>query len=114
VVTETTDFHGQQFNEGDRVLVLYGAANRDPELFEDPEEVTLTRISNRHIAFGYGIHRCLGMHLARTELIVALRHILELMPHYRLAAPDHIEWGYGEARGIRSVAVEVAAAGEFA
>jgi hypothetical protein len=114
VVTETTDFHGQRFNEGDWVLVLYGAANRDPELFDDPEEVTLTRISNQHVAFGYGIHRYLGMHLARAELIVALHHILELMPHFRLAAPEHIEWGYGEARGIRSVAVEVAVAGGFA
>ena len=90
-------------NSGDQVLLLYGSANRDPEIFDEPDEIVLDRHPNRHVAFGYGVHRCLGHHVARLELDVALRHMLGVLP--ALAAHGRAEWSFGENRGIRSLPV---------
>ena len=104
-VTSQAQLGERTLNGGDRVLLLYGSANRDPEKFDEPEEIVLDRHPNRHVTFGYGVHRCLGRHVARLELDVALRHMLGLLPTLTLAPQSRAEWSFGENRGIRSLPV---------
>ncbi|MCU1345917.1 MAG: cytochrome [Acidimicrobiia bacterium] len=79
-----TDFHGCPVSKGDMVLVPLSALNRDPALFPDAESVVIDRAINGHAAFGLGPHRCLGSHLARRELRVALEEWHRRIPDYRL------------------------------
>ena len=72
------------FHRGDRVLMAWASANRDESAFERPEEFLLDRKPNRHMAFGYGIHRCIGSALARQEFIVVLGEVLRRLPDYRI------------------------------
>jgi len=99
----------QDLAAGDRVLIAYGSANRDPDVFSEPDELVLDRPNNRHLAFGAGIHRCLGRHLARMELRVGLGELLERFPDYAIAG--RVQWGFGENRGIRSLPISTAPSG---
>lgn len=92
---------GRQVRAGDWVLVPFPAANRDPEAFEDADRVVLDRQRNRHVAFGVGIHRCVGSNLARLELTVALDEWLRRIPRFELADPDTVTWSTGQVRGPR-------------
>jgi cytochrome P450 len=81
---------------GDPVLPALAAANRDPEVFEDPERIDLTRQPNPHMAFGHGPHHCVGAQLARLELREALAELLARLPGLRLAGGrDAVKWKYG-------------------
>jgi hypothetical protein len=97
-----TEFKGCPIHEGDRILMAFPAANRDPEVFENPNEVILDRQHNRHVAFGSGIHRCAGSNLARLELRVALQTWLERIPEFELEDPDSVVWAGGQVRGTRT------------
>lgn len=79
------DRHGQRIRAGDEVLLLYGAANRDPRVFPDPDMLDVTRPHNRHLGFGAGTHLCLGAHLARLEIRVLFEELLRRMPDWELA-----------------------------
>ncbi len=83
-VTQDTDFHGCPMRAGDMVMLTIACANRSPDAFDRPLDVDLDRWPNRHIAFGAGPHRCLGIHLARRELATVLRIWHELIPDYRI------------------------------
>ena len=87
-VTTAHDLHGQQLQEGDQVLLMYGAANSDEREFDNPDVLDVTRPRNHHAAFGYGTHFCLGAHLARLELRVLFEELLRALPGIRLA-PGH-------------------------
>jgi cytochrome P450 len=102
-VTEDTDFNGCPMKEGDKILMAFPAGNRDPELFDDPDDVRIDRAKNRHFAFGSGIHRCLGSNLARMEMQVAIETFLEKVPTFELADPDAVTWTGGQVRGPRCV-----------
>ncbi|NLA35212.1 MAG: cytochrome P450 [Actinobacteria bacterium] len=79
---------GHQFTAGEKVVMLYGGANRDPREFENPEKFDVLRSPNNHVGFGGpGPHFCLGAHLARRELAVAFRSIFERMPDIEATAP---------------------------
>lgn len=91
---------------GERLMINFPAANRDPSHFDRPDEVILDRERNRHLAFGIGVHRCAGSNLARMELDVALRTWFRRIPDFRVADPDSVEWGAGQVRGARRVPVE--------
>jgi cytochrome P450 family 142 subfamily A polypeptide 1 len=67
-VTEEHELHGQTLRPGDQVVLMYAAANRDPRAFTDPDRLDVTRPDNRHVAFGFGTHFCLGAALARLEI----------------------------------------------
>ena len=77
---------GRKLREGERVHLLYASANRDERVFPDPDRFDLEREPNNHLAFGFGIHFCLGASLARLELRVALQELLARAPNY---AVDH-------------------------
>ncbi len=102
-LTRDTDFGGCPMRAGDPLLLLFPAANRDPDAFPDPDEVILDRAENRHLAFGVGIHRCLGSNLARLELEVALRRFLDRVPPFTLADPAAVTWFSGQVRGPRTL-----------
>ena len=99
-VTEDVEFAGVCLREGDRVLLSTVLANRDPAEFDDPTEVRFDRPVNRHLAFGAGPHRCLGSHLARCELKVALEEFHRRIPDYRIAGGAVIRAHGGGAMGV--------------
>ena len=101
-VTEDIVYAGCPMKAGDKVLMNFPAANRDPEAFEHPEIVQLDRAHNRHVAFGSGIHRCAGSNLARMELQVALEEWLARIPDFSLAEGEEISWAGGQVRGPRA------------
>jgi cytochrome P450 len=101
MASKDVDVAGCPIREGDRVLMTFPAANRDPDVFENPDEVILDREHNRHVAFGAGIHRCAGSNLARLELRVALQTWLERIPEFRLDDPGSVTWAGGQVRGPR-------------
>ena len=109
-VTEPVEMDGVEMVPGDRVLLNFPSANRDPAVFDRPEEVQLDRKRNRHIAFGLGIHRCAGSNLARMEMQVALRVWFDRIGEFELADPDGVTWAGGQVRGPRTVPVRFAPA----
>ena len=90
LVKEDMDWHGCPMKAEDWVLLSFPAANRDPSMFEDADRVIIDREINRHSAFGLGVHRCIGSHLARMELRVALETWLARFPTFSLADPDAV------------------------
>jgi cytochrome P450 len=105
VVTSDLEFEGCPMRTGDKVLMNFPAANRDPEAFEHPDRVILDRAHNRHVAFGSGIHRCAGSNLARMELRVAIEEWLRRIPEFRIEQGAEVTWAGGQVRGPRSVPV---------
>jgi cytochrome P450 len=94
---------------GERVVLPWAAANRDPEVFDRPDEFVLDRDRNRHLAFGVGIHRCLGAHLAQMELRVSLGAWLRRIPDFELAPSAEIVWTAGNTRGPASLPLRIRA-----
>jgi cytochrome P450 len=91
--TEDIEWHGEKVYAGDMVVASLLSANRDPEVFENPDTFDITRSNNKHIAFGSGIHYCLGAPLARLEAGIAFNILLKRLPKLRLAVhPDELEW----------------------
>lgn len=108
LVREDMDFNGCPMKAEDFVLLPFPAANRDPQVFDRPDEVIIDREENRHSAFGLGIHRCAGSHLARMEMRVALEVWLEAFPSFELADPAGVRWSGGQVRGPRVLPVRIA------
>jgi cytochrome P450 len=103
LATEDVTINGVTIPEGSRVLMNFPAANRDPEVFPDPDTVVIDRAHNRHVAFGIGIHRCAGSNLARMEMVVALSAFLERIPEFHLDDTGPVTWCGGQVRGPRSI-----------
>lgn len=99
VVQKETQLGGCTFKEGQMVLLSFPAANRDPEVFPEPDKVRIDRRENRHATFGLGIHRCLGSNLARLEMTVAVEAFLQRIPEFNLAG--EVAWSAGTIRGPR-------------
>ena len=105
IVAEDYQYNGCPMSEGDRLLMNFPAANRDPEKFPDPDKVIIDRATNPHIAFGVGIHRCAGSNLARMEMRVAIQEWLARIPRFHLEDPAAVTWAGGQVRGPRSMSV---------
>ncbi|WP_432002413.1 cytochrome P450 [Streptomyces sioyaensis] len=86
VAVEDIEIAGQVIKAGEGIITVNETANRDPEIFEDPDRLDLTRDARRHVTFGYGIHQCLGQPLARMELQVVFPTLLRRLPDLALAA----------------------------
>ena len=104
-LSHDVEYKGCPMKAGDRVLMNFPAANRDPEVFPDADTVILDREHNRHVAFGAGIHRCAGSNLARMELRVALEEWLARIPEFELVDPALVTWAGGQVRGPRNIPV---------
>jgi cytochrome P450 len=90
--TQDGEINGHSFKEGDKFLLFYAAANRDPEAFENPHRFDIARNPNNHVGFGgHGPHFCLGAHLARRELAVTFRRLFEICPDLEITGePDRL------------------------
>ncbi len=106
-VIADTEVAGCPVHAGDQTLVTFPAANHDPEAFEDAHEFRIDRAINRHVAFGLGIHRCLGSNLARLELTVALQEWLRAFPDFELDPDRETTWANGQVRGPRNIPVQL-------
>ena len=95
--------HDVEFQPGDRILLSNPASNRDPREFPNPDEVIVDREVNRHLAFSAGPHRCIGSHLARIELKVALEELLRRIPNYELDPDRPPKLHHGQVRGFESL-----------
>ncbi|MEE1794246.1 cytochrome P450 [Streptomyces sp. BE308] len=103
IATEDVELSGQIVRAGDAVVAELGLANRDPEVFDHPEEIDFHRGAVPHLTFGHGVHHCLGAQLARMELRIVLETLIRRLPGLRLAVPvDQMSWR--TERLIRGVA----------
>ncbi|AXI80315.1 cytochrome P450 [Peterkaempfera bronchialis] len=84
---EDVEIGGRTIKAGQTVVLSLPAANRDPALFDNPDALDVTRVPRKHLALGFGIHQCLGQHLARATLRIGLRRLFERFPTLRLAVP---------------------------
>ncbi len=100
-----TEVAGCPVRSGEQMLLTFPAANHDPAAFENPAEFQFDRAKNRHVAFGLGIHRCVGSNLARLELLVATQEWLRAFPNYTLDTSKETTWANGQVRGPRNIPV---------
>lgn len=103
--SDTASLGGCPIPHGERTLFGMGAANRDPQKFDRPDEVVLDRHPNHHLAFGAGPHRCVGSHLARAELRIMVEEIFGRFSRVSLPDPSRVTYAAGEARGITTLPV---------
>ncbi|MET4167713.1 MULTISPECIES: cytochrome P450 [Gordonia] len=97
--TRDVELGGVTIAEGEQLILMLCSANRDGDEFDDPEALDLTRKPNRHLAFGGGAHRCLGSHLARIELTIALEELHRRIPDYELVESDPPVFHASQVRG---------------
>ncbi|MDV8067114.1 cytochrome P450 [Rhodococcus sp. IEGM 1366] len=97
--TRDVELGGVQIKKGEQLILMLCSANRDDTEFEDPEELNLERHPNRHLSFGSGAHRCIGSHLARIELSLALEELHRRIPDYELIESDPPILHAGQVRG---------------
>ncbi|WLE00821.1 cytochrome P450 (plasmid) [Agrobacterium leguminum] len=90
-----TVIRGQEIKKGERVVLVFGAGNRDEDVFPNPDKIDIERQENRHLGFGGGIHRCLGSNLGRRELVVGIEEFLKVVPEFRAADPSQKWHGVG-------------------
>lgn len=107
LVKADMDYKGCPMKAEEWILLSFPAANRDPAMFDRPDEVIIDRQANRHAAFGLGPHRCAGSHLARMEMRVALEVWLEHFPRFTLADPAAVTWSAGQVRGPRTLPLRI-------
>ena len=88
--SEDVEVEGQKFKEGERLWISWAMANRDPSVFDEPNELILDRKGNRHFSFGIGVHRCVGSNVARTVFKSMLTAVLDRMPDY-VCDPERTE-----------------------
>jgi cytochrome P450 len=100
LVTQDTELNGVALKEGEQILVRFDSANHDPDQFDDPDNVRFDLSRPGNAAFGLGIHRCLGAHLARVQIGAAFDVLLKRITNVRLADPEQeVNYIFGIARG---------------
>ena len=104
-LTEDLDYHGHAFRKGQKVMLLFGSANRDERQFEAPDVFDTSRKPAQHLAFGFGTHFCLGASLARLEARIGFEQLLARAPAYGLEAGA--ERNLGGIRGFARLPAEI-------
>jgi cytochrome P450 len=97
--TRDVELGGVSIAKGDQLLLMLCSANRDPDTFPHPADLDINRSPNRHLSFGAGVHRCLGSHLGRVELTIALEELHRRIPDYRLVESDPPVFHSTQVRG---------------
>lgn len=106
-VMQDREIGGTVLKAGQTTMLCFPAANRDPAVFPDPDQVLIDRQDNRHAAFGLGIHRCVGSNLARMEIRIALEEWLQRFPRFTLNSETKTVWAQGPARGPRHLPLDL-------
>ena len=107
IPTDDVEWDGRTFRKGQIVIAVLGSANRDPEVFPDPERLDIGREDNRHLSFSQGVHYCLGAQLARLEGQIALGELVRRAKDLHLAADD-VRWRrFLFLRGMEALPVDV-------
>ena len=96
---QATQVNGVDLPAGAFVTLCIGAANRDPAVYENPEQLDLRRTGNKHLAFGFGVHQCAGLSLARLEGRIAIGRFLQRFPNYQLTQAP-VRGGRARFRGF--------------
>jgi cytochrome P450 len=105
-VSRDAEFHGQPMCQGDRAILMWAAANRDPAVFEDPDKLDLSRANaKKQMAFGVGMHRCLGSHYAKMMFQVMITAILERLPDFELAGDFERFEDAGEVHAVKKLPI---------
>jgi cytochrome P450 len=100
--------HGKHIQPGEVVALSFGSANHDPSVFAEPEDCLLNRWPNPHLAFGAGVHLCLGAPVARLEMNLTLGAFAQRLPAYALAPGASVKWKMrGDRRGLQSLPVSL-------
>jgi cytochrome P450 len=107
-IVEDSGLGGCPVRKGEMVMLSFPAANRDPEKFSDADAVRIDRAENPHVAFGLGIHRCIGSNLARMEMRIALAEWLKRIPDFALDQTRPMTWSEGAVRGPRLLPIVIA------
>ena len=103
---QDTEVGGQAIRKGEKLVMYYGAANRDPRIFDDPETFDITRKPNPHLAFGTGTHFCMGSHMARLEMRVTFEELLARFPKMSLlGSPERLHSNF--ISGIKRMPVSL-------
>ena len=89
-VTEKVELGGVVIPEGARVIAVFASANRDGEVFAEPDRFDVTRNTRKHLGFGHGVHACMGMHLARREMINLIGAMLPLLKRWNVTGTPEI------------------------
>ena len=105
LVKENMEFHGVQMKKKDWVLLPFPAANRDDKQFANAHEVVIDRQDNHHVTFGLGVHRCLGEHLARLEITIAIQIFLQNFKNFSLDNKNTPVWSTGQLRELLNLSV---------
>jgi cytochrome P450 len=106
-VSRDAEFHGQQLCQGDRAILMWAAANRDPAMFEDPDTLDLSRANaKKQMAFGVGMHRCLGSHHAKMMFQVMVGRVLERLPDFELTGEPERFADAGEVYAVNKLPVK--------
>lgn len=106
VATQDVDLSGVRIRAGEGVVVALQAANRDPSVYADPDALDVRRDASGHLAFGHGLHQCLGQSLARTELRLGLSTLFRRLPSLRMTAPpESLALSTSTVHGVRSLPV---------
>jgi cytochrome P450 family 142 subfamily A polypeptide 1 len=85
-LTADAEYHGTDLRQGEKVMLLFESANFDEAQFDDPEAFDISRFPNSHLAFGFGTHFCMGNQLARLEISIMMRKVLERLPDIELSS----------------------------
>ena len=110
IAREPTELHGKSIRRGDRLFAMLNAANRDPRRFGEPDRFDASRADNRHLAFGHGIHFCVGAPLARLEAQIAFRAMVSRVEHPQLRI-EELQWNDSLVlRGVQSMPISFTAA----
>jgi cytochrome P450 len=98
-------FFGQPLKKGDRAILMWASANRDPKVFERPDEIDFDRPNKRHMAFGIGMHRCLGSNIARLMFRVMIDELLNRLPDFEIAGEYERFEDAGEVYAVRTLPI---------
>jgi cytochrome P450 len=97
------EIEGQQVKKGDKVCLIFGGAGRDSSAFDHPDELDLERPHCRHLAFGAGVHRCIGSNLARLQVRVAIQQLVTRLGEFWVPEDATVEYSSRQARGPVSI-----------
>jgi cytochrome P450 len=107
IATHDHEWHGAHIRKGDAVAMGFGSANHDPHVFSEPERCVLDRNPNPHLAFGVGIHQCLGAPVARMEMAITLHEFCHRVSSFRLADEAPHWKTRGDRRGLRTLKIQI-------